>query len=74
MQCLNRVNVGLDYFDASLNRIGAYVIGTRAAQLAFLYALLEPVETLKKYEEAGTEFRTACPHGGDENQASRRSL
>lgn len=53
---LNRVNVGLDYFDASLNRIGAYVIGTRAAQLAFLYALLEPTETLRKYEEAGQYF------------------
>jgi L-rhamnose isomerase len=53
---LNRVNVGLDYFDASLNRIGAYVIGTRAAQLAFLYALLEPTETLKKYEETGKNF------------------
>ena len=53
---LSRVKVGLDYFDASLNRIGAYVIGTRAAQLAFLYALLEPYETLKKYEEAGQSF------------------
>lgn len=53
---LGRVNVGLDYFDASINRIGAYVIGTRAAQLAFLYALLEPFETLKKYEEAGQHF------------------
>jgi L-rhamnose isomerase len=53
---LHRVNIGLDYFDASLNRIGAYVVGTRAAQLAFLYALLEPTETLKKYEEAGKNF------------------
>jgi L-rhamnose isomerase len=53
---LNRVNVGLDYFDASLNRIGAYVVGTRSAQLAFLNALLEPVETLKKYEEEGKFF------------------
>ncbi len=53
---LNRVNVGLDYFDASLNRIGAYVIGTRAAQLAFLYALLEPIEMLRNYEENGNNF------------------
>jgi len=53
---LNRVNVALDYFDASLNRIGAYVIGTRAAQLAFLFALLEPTGTLKAYEEAGKNF------------------
>lgn len=55
-KALNRVNVGLDYFDASLNRIGAYVVGVRAAQLAFLYALLEPYETLKKHEEAGQNF------------------
>lgn len=53
---LERVNVGLDYFDASLNRVGAYVIGTRAAQLAFLNALLEPFETLKKYEENNRYF------------------
>lgn len=53
---LNRVNVGLDYFDASLNRIGAYVVGTRAAQLAFLNALLEPLKTLKKYEEKNKIF------------------
>ena len=54
---LNRVIVALDYFDASLNRIGAYVIGTRAAQQAFLLALLEPFETLKAAEESGNTFR-----------------
>lgn len=48
---LDRVNIGLDYFDASLNRIGAYVVGARSAQLAFLNALLEPGDILKKYEE-----------------------
>ena len=53
---LERVHVGLDYFDASLNRIGAYVIGVRAAQLAFLYALLEPTATLRVYEEQGKNF------------------
>jgi L-rhamnose isomerase len=55
-KALKRVNIGLDFFDASLNRIGAYVIGTRSAQLAFLYALLEPVETLVKFEEEGRTF------------------
>jgi len=55
-KALNRVNVGLDFFDASLNRIGAYVIGTRSAQMAFMYALLEPFKTLVKYEEAGKNF------------------
>jgi L-rhamnose isomerase len=53
---LNRVNVALDYFDASINRIGAYIIGTRAAQLAFLFALLEPTFKLKSYEESGNNF------------------
>lgn len=53
---LKRVNVGLDFFDASLNRIGAYVIGTRAAQIAFLYAMLEPWNKLVKFEEAGKNF------------------
>ena len=55
-KALDRVNVGLDFFDASLNRVGAYVIGTRSAQMAFMYALLEPIETLVKYEDQGKNF------------------
>jgi L-rhamnose isomerase len=55
-KALSRVNIGLDFFDASLNRIGAYVIGTRSAQLAFLYALLEPTAILLKFEEKGKNF------------------
>lgn len=47
---LNRVHIGLDYFDASINRIGAYVIGSRATQKCLLQALLEPLETLRRYE------------------------
>jgi len=53
---LSRVNIGLDYFDASMNRIGAYVTGTRAAQMAFMYAMLEPVLKLKEYEENAKYF------------------
>lgn len=53
---IKRVHVGLDFFDACLNRIGAYVIGTRATQQAFLYALLEPTPELKKHEEKGNYF------------------
>jgi L-rhamnose isomerase len=53
---LKRVNVGLDFFDASLNRIGAYVIGTRSAQMAFMYAMLEPFNTLVRFEEEGKNF------------------
>ena len=53
---LNRVHIGLDYFDASLNRIGAYVLGTRAVQKAFMFALLEPTGLILKYEEEGKNF------------------
>ncbi|HCC70894.1 MAG TPA: L-rhamnose isomerase [Bacteroidales bacterium] len=53
---LDRVNIGLDFFDASINRIGAYVTGTRAAQQAFMIALLEPGKILKEYEENGNYF------------------
>lgn len=53
---LNRVNVGLDFFDASLNRIGAYVVGTRSAQIAFMYALLEPLKMLTEFEIKGKNF------------------
>lgn len=48
---LGRAHIGLDYFDASINRIGAYIIGTRAAQKALLQALLEPLDILRKYED-----------------------
>lgn len=47
---LDRVHIGLDFFDASVNRIGAYVVGSRATQKALLQALLEPLATLRKYE------------------------
>lgn len=53
---LNRVHYGLDYFDGTLNRIGAYVIGSRAAQKCMLRALLEPVQTLRDYELADKRF------------------
>jgi len=53
---LGRVNIGLDYFDATINRIGAYVVGSRATQKAFLIALLEPLKKLREYEDAGRGF------------------
>lgn len=55
-KALNRVHVGLDYFDATLNRIGAYVVGVRATQKAFLQALLEPSAQLLTYELNGQLF------------------
>jgi L-rhamnose isomerase len=53
---LDRAHVGLDYFDASINRIGAYIIGTRATQKCILQALLEPKELLRQYEDNGQYF------------------
>ena len=54
---LNRAHIGLDYFDASINRIGAYIIGVRAAQKCLLNAMLEPLATLRKYEDEGKLFQ-----------------
>lgn len=53
---MDRVNIGLDYFDASINRIGAYIIGARATQKAFLMAMLSPINTLREYEKGGSYF------------------
>jgi L-rhamnose isomerase len=49
----DRVHVATDYFDASINRVAAWVIGARATLIAVLVALLEPVELLRKEETAG---------------------
>ena len=54
---LDRVHIGLDYFDASINRIGAYVIGSRATQKCMLQALLEPLHLLRQYEANGQGFQ-----------------
>ena len=56
-EALDRAHIGLDYFDASINRIGAYVIGTRATQKCLLSALLEPIGLLRKYEDEGKGFQ-----------------
>jgi L-rhamnose isomerase len=50
---LDRTYIGLDFFDASINRIAAWVIGIRNARKALLKALLEPTETLKQLELDG---------------------
>ena len=54
---LDRVHYGLDFFDGAINRIGAYVIGSRAAQKCMLRALLEPVEMISKYELEGETYK-----------------
>jgi L-rhamnose isomerase len=50
---LPRVHIGLDYFDASINRVAAWVIGTRAMLKALLGALLEPIDRLRQLEQDG---------------------
>jgi L-rhamnose isomerase len=50
---LQRVHIGLDYFDASINRIAAWTIGGRNTLRALLLALLEPYQQLTQFEAAG---------------------
>jgi L-rhamnose isomerase len=50
---LGRVHIGLDFFDASINRVAAWVIGTRNALRALLMALLEPIDQLRELEARG---------------------
>ncbi len=50
---LQRVHIGLDYFDASINRVAAYAIGARNTLRALLTALLEPIDQMKKVELSG---------------------
>jgi len=80
-EALGRTHVALDFFDASIHRIGAYVIGIRATRKALLYALLEPVAALQAYERRGKlaqklalleESRT-LPFGAVWDELCRRS-
>ncbi len=57
---LDRVRLGLDYFDASINRIAAAALGVRTTQKALLQALLTPFSTLKEYETAGDFTARLC--------------
>ncbi len=50
---LNKTWLALDFFDGSINRLGAWVVGTRAAQRALLCAMLEPTDQLLAFEKAG---------------------
>ncbi|MHB1035867.1 MAG: L-rhamnose isomerase [Pirellulales bacterium] len=50
---LSRVHIGLDFFDASIHRIAAWVTGARAMIKALLIALVEPTDTLRRYEAEG---------------------
>jgi L-rhamnose isomerase len=53
----NRVLIGLDYFDASINRIAAWAVGARNFQKALLWALLIPHDDLKQLQDSGNFSR-----------------
>ena len=50
---LPRTRIGLDFFDASINRVAAWTIGARSVIKALLVALLEPIGLLREREDAG---------------------
>ena len=50
---LKRTHIGLDFFDASINRVAAWVVGARSVLKALLLALVEPIETLRTCENEG---------------------
>lgn len=53
---MERIHIALDFFDASMNRVGAWVISARATLKCLLSALLQPLETLRAYEKEGNYF------------------
>jgi len=53
MRIWDRVHLSLDYFDSSVNRIAAWIIGARSTQRALLAALLEPIESMREAEAQG---------------------
>ena len=78
---LGRTSIGLDYFDASINRVAAWVIGIRATQKALLLALLEPSKHLREAEANGNltarlallEEAKALPWGAIWDEFCRRN-
>lgn len=57
---VDRVFIATDYFDASINRISAWVTGVRSVQKALLFALLQPDEEMKKLQESGNFTKLMC--------------
>jgi L-rhamnose isomerase len=78
---LGRTSIGLDYFDASINRVAAWIIGIRATQKALLLALLEPSKRLREAEANGNltarlallEEAKSLPWGAVWDEFCRRS-
>ncbi|MFA6682398.1 MAG: L-rhamnose isomerase [Sphaerochaeta sp.] len=53
---LATTHIGLDFFDASINRVGAWVTGARSMRKALLFAMLQPLNLLIRYEESGNGY------------------
>ena len=70
----SRTHIGLDYFDASINRVAAWVIGTRNMIKALLMALLEPAQTLRALEARRRLHGAAGAARGAEDDALRRGV
>ena len=68
-----RVNIALDYFDASINRVSAWTVGLRNLQKALLSALLQPNAELKALQD-GDNFTKLMASGGAENGPLRRGV
>ena len=71
---LGRVRIGLDYFDASINRVAAWVIGTRNMLKALLLALLAPIAKLRQLEARGRLHLAPGVDGGRQAAAGRRGV
>ena len=71
---VERVHIGLDYFDASINRVAAWTIGTRNMLRALLLALLEPTAKLRAAESGRRLHHPAGVAGGNQVAAVRRRL
>ena len=73
-EAFDRVHIALDFFDASINRITAWVIGTRAAQKAVLMAMLEPGSLLAEAENKGNLGGPSRADGGIQSAAGQCGL
>ena len=71
---LGRTHIGLDYFDASINRVAAWTIGARNMLRALCIAMLEPIDKLKKLELAGDYTSRLALDGGSQDAAVRRGV
>ena len=71
---LPRTHIGLDYFDASINRVAAWVIGTRNTLKALLKAMVEPTDRLRECEAAADYTGAPGAAGGNQGAAVGRRL